>query len=131
MKPKIEKHEAVLLALYAQALHSGAFAEVTRVQMEMDANEFAWALYILQMRGWICGCVFQPPNPSSKERIMGVLRDALMLTPEGFSHAEALAKAAIGTDVRLPSDMMLHGVWNLMTNIGCSMMASLIYSWIG
>ncbi len=131
MKPEIEKHEAVLLALYAQALHGGAFCEVTRVQMEMDANEFTWALYVLQMRGWVCGCAFQPPNPSAKERVMGVLRDALMLTPEGFSRAEALARAAVGTDGHLTSGMMLHGVWNLLSNIGCGIMANVIYSWIG
>lgn len=126
----IEKHDAVLLALYAQALHGGSFSEVTRVQMEMEPGEFAWALYILQMRGMIGGCVFQPPRPASKDKIMGVLRDDLLLTPDGFNRAESLAKTAAGNDSQLTSGILLQGVWNLLANVGCGLMASAIYSWI-
>ena len=76
--PTREKWERVLLALYAEALSCGSFAEVTAKTMGMESGEFGWTLYALQMRGLIEGCRFQPPQPDSPGALMGVLRNALI-----------------------------------------------------
>lgn len=130
MTYRLDKSDALLLALYAGTLHCTGFDDVTASRMEMEKREFGWTLYILQMRGWIAGCVFQPPKPGSKDKLMGVLRDGLMLTPEGFQHAEALAKEANpehgGTVAAL-----LDGAFRALEGVGCGVMANFVFRWIG
>lgn len=121
---KREKWELVLLALYAEAIGCGSFAEVTAKTMDMGGGEFGWTLYALQMRGLITGCRFQPPQPSSAGNLMGVLRDGLMLTPQGFQQAEALLSDRKTTAARL------HAVWEILRDTGCAVMASVVYSWL-
>lgn len=120
---RMESWEKILLALYGEAIHCGSFAEVTATTMEMERREFGWTLYALQMRGLISGCVFQPPKPDAADKIMGVLRDGLMLTPQGFQAAENRFGA-------MSSTQRLHGIWELLRDTGCSVMASIIYGWI-
>ena len=120
---KREKWEMILLALYAEAIHCGSFAEVTAGTMDMTSGEFGWMLYQLQMRGMIEGCKFQPPNPCAPGCLMGVLRDGLMLTPLGFQTAEAW----LGTT---SPPACLHALWEILRDAGCGVMASVIYQWI-
>ena len=125
----MDKTDAVLLALYAGALHASGFADVTAHRMEMEKREFGWTLYILQMRGWIEGCVFQPPKPGSRDKLMGVLRDELTLTTVGFQRAEALAKEA-NPEHGETIHALLDGAFRLLENIGCGLMANFIYQWL-
>ena len=122
--PTREKWERVLLALYAEALSCGSFAEVTAKTMGMESGEFGWTLYALQMRGLIEGCRFQPPQPDSPGALMGVLSNALLLTPQGFQRAEALLAG------RETAAARLHAVWELLRDTGCAVMASIVYSWL-
>ena len=121
---KREKWELVLLALYAEAIGCGSFAEVTARTMDIGGGEFGWTLYALQMRGLITGCRFQPPQPSSAGNLMGVLRDGLMLTPQGFQQAETLLSGRGTTAARL------HAVWEILRDTGCAVMASVVYGWL-
>lgn len=146
---KREKWELVLLALYAEAIGCGSFAEVTAKTMDMGGGEFGWTLYALQMRGLITGCRFQPPQPSSAGNLMGVLRDGLMLTPQGFQQAEALLDGALCSNFqfdrsgreatwnpggiptsRKTTAARLHAVWEILRDTGCAVMASVVYSWL-
>lgn len=120
---KREKWQLILAALYAEAIHCGNFAEVNSGTMEMEPGEFSWTLYMMQMRGLIEGCIFQPPRPDSPGNLMGVLRDNLLLTPQGFQMAEAALGR--GTDTG-----RLHAVWDMLRDAGCSVMAEIIYGWI-
>lgn len=119
-----EPWQLVLLALYAEAVHCGSFAEVTAGTMDMPKGEFGWTLYILQMRGLIAGCVFQPPRPGTPGNLMGVLRSSLTLTPQGFQTAEAMLEGEESTAGRL------HAVWVLLRDMGCGVMANIVYRWI-
>lgn len=121
---KLEKWQIVLLALYAEAIHCGSFAEVTSRTMGMTSGEFGWTLYSLQMRGLIAGCVFQPPHPDTPGNLMGLLRDNLMLTPEGFQTAERLL------DAEKTADQMLHAIWCVLRDMGCGVMANIVYGWL-
>ena len=146
---KREKWELILLALYAEAIHCGSFAEVTAGTMDMTSGEFGWMLYQLQNKvenpirfssrcatadgriedssaapgGMIEGCKFQPPNPCAPGCLMGVLRDGLMLTPLGFQTAEAW----LGTT---SLSACLRALWEILRDAGCGVMASVIYQWI-
>lgn len=120
---KYEKWELILLALYAEAIHCGSFAEVTAKTMDMASGEFGWMLYQLQMRGMIEGCRFQPPDPCAPGSLMGVLRDGLMLTPQGFQAAEAQLEKANST-------ARLHALWEILRDAGCGVMASIVYGWL-
>lgn len=120
---KREKWELILLALYAEAIHCGSFAEVTAKTMDMASGEFGWTLYQLQMRGMIEDCRFHPPDPCAPGNLMGVMRDGLMLTPQGFQAAEAqLGKAN--------STARLHALWEILRDTGCGVMASIVYGWL-
>lgn len=120
---KREKWELILLALYGEAIHCGSFAEVTAKTMDMESGEFGWTLYQLQMRGMIEGCRFQPPNPCAPGGLMGVLRDGLMLTPQGFQTAEAwLGKTGCSAS--------LHALWEILRDTGCGVMAAVVYQWL-
>lgn len=119
-----EKWQMVLLALYAEAIHCGSFAEVTAGTMEMESRTFGWTLYVLQMRGLIEGCRFQPPQPGEPGQLMGVLRDGLLLTPAGFQAAEAMLGEHQTTSERL------HAVWALLRDVGCGLMANVVYAWL-
>lgn len=120
-----EKWQLVLLALYAEALHCGSFAEVTAGTMEIPKGEFGWTLYALQMRGLIAGCAFQPPRPNTPGNLMGVLRSHLALTPWGFQVAE-------GTLEQEDDDSVgrLHAIWEILRDAGCGIMANIVYRWI-
>lgn len=124
MKHKYEKWETLLMALYAEALRGGSFAEVTSASMGFSKSEFGWTLYQLQMRGLIEGCVFQPPNPDSPGSIMGVIRNRLLLTPKGFQKGDEMTADAERTDEKL----MI--VWRILRDVGCGIMANIVYSWI-
>ena len=126
---KIEKADAILLALYAGALHGEGFSGVTAAAMETEKRDFGWALYVLQMRGWISGCVFQPPGPGDRERLMGVIRDNLQLTPEGFKRAEEMAAERAPAKGRA-TGLLLQGAFELLRDIGCGVMANTIYNWL-
>lgn len=120
---KLEKWELILLALYGEAIHCGSFAEVTAKTMGMESGEFGWTLYVLQMRELVSGCRFLPPSPSTPNGLMGVLREGLMLTPQGFQTAEARLNGT-GSIARL------HGIWEILRDTGCGVMASIIYGWL-
>ena len=122
--PKYEPWEAVLAALYAQAVHFGSFAEVTAASMEMEPRVFGWVLYILQMRGLIEGCVFQPPRPQDPQKLMGVMRDALALTPKGFDAAEALLPGAGRTWEQL------REIASILAQAGSGAMAAIVQRWL-
>lgn len=122
--PKYESWEAVLSALYAQALHFGSFSEVTAASMEMEPRVFGWVLYILQMRGLIEGCVFQPPKPQDAQKLMGVMRDSLALTPKGFEAAEELLPGAGRTWEKL------KGIAEILAQAGSTIMAAVITAWL-
>ena len=119
-----EQWQLVLLALYAEAIHCGSFAEVTAGTMGISKSEFGWTLYLLQMRGLIAGCAFQPPRPNTPGNLMGVLRSNLTLTPQGFQSAEAMLEGDESTVGRL------HAVWELLRDMGCGVMANIVYRWI-
>lgn len=119
----LEGWEKALLALYAEALHCGSFAEVNRVSLGMEKCEFGWTLYLLQMRGLIEGCAFQPPKPDAAGRVMGVIRDGLLLTPRGFDMAEKMLKPGRAAEA-------LHEIWLLLRDAGASVMAAMIYEWL-
>ena len=121
---KPEKWQLVLLALYAEAIHCGSFAEVTSRTMGMEPGEFGWTLYNLQMRGLIAGCTFQPPHPDTPGNVMGLIRDSLMLTPEGFRLAERLLGAG------KTEDQALHGIWCVLRDAGCGVMANIVHGWL-
>ena len=121
---KLEGWQLILLALYAEAIHCGSFAEVTAAAMGMPGNEFGWTLYHLQMRGLIEGCRFQPPHPGTPGNLMGTLRDNLMLTPQGFQTAEALLADRRTTAERL------HAVWATLRDVGVGVMANIVYAWL-
>ena len=91
--------------------------------MEMEPGEFGWTLYQLQMRGMIAGCKFQPPQPGAPGCLMGVLRDGLMLTPQGFQAAEAMLD-------RDSDAARLHAVWEILRDVGSGVMASIVYGWL-
>lgn len=120
---ELEKWELVLLALYGEAIHCGSFAEVTAKTMGMESGVFGWTLYVLQMRGMIEGCRFLPPNPGAPDGLMSVLRDGLMLTPQGFQMAEA----RLG---ETNSAAILHRIWEILRDTGCGVMASILYGWL-
>lgn len=120
---RTEKWELILLALYAEAIHCGSFAEVTAKTMEMGSGEFGWMLYQLQMRGLIEGCRFQPPSPAAPGCLMGVLRDGLMLTPQGFQTAEGMLRQDSAA-------ARLRSVWTILRDAGCTLMASVVYGWL-
>lgn len=120
---ELEKWELVLLALYGEAIHCGSFAEVTAKTMEMESGAFGWTLYALQMRGLISGCRFLPPHPDAPGKIIGVLREGLMLTPQGFQMAEARFGET-------SSAARLHRIWEILRDTGCGVMASIIYGWL-
>lgn len=122
----MEGWEKALLALYAEAVRCGSFAEVNRTTLEMEKGEFGWTLYQLQMRGMIEGCTFQPPRPEGAGRIMGVMRDNLLLTPRGFEAAEKL----LTEDARGRRDRTLTEIWTMLRDAGAGAMAAMIYSWI-
>ena len=119
----MDNWQIVLLALYAEAIHGGSFAEVTAAALDMGKSDFGWTLYQLQMRGMIEGCRFQPPAPDSPGSVMGVIRGGLLLTPRGFETAEAMTEEQ--------SDKgRLMKLWRLLRDVGCGAMANLIYSWL-
>lgn len=120
---RYEKWQLILLALYAEVIRCGSFAEVTASVMDMGRGEFGWTMYQLQMRGHISGCVFQPPHPGAPGNLMGMIRDDLLLTPQGFQAAEAMVNR--DTDAG-----RLHAAWEIMRDVGCSVMASVIYGWL-
>ena len=122
----MEGWEKALLALYAEAVRCGSFAEVNRTTLEMEKGEFGWTLYQLQMRGMIEGCTFQPPRPEGAGCIMGVIRDNLLLTPQGFAAAETL----LTEDARGRRDRTLTEIWTMLRDAGAGAMAAMIYSWI-
>ena len=119
-----ERWQLVLLALYAEAISCGSFAEVTAGTMDIPENEFGRILYTLQVYGLIAGCVFQPPRPDTPGNLMGVLRHNLTMTPQGFQAAEAMLEgeeSAIG---------QLRAVWTILRDMGCGVMANIVYRWI-
>lgn len=118
----MQNEEKILVALYAEAIHCGNFNEVNRTTMGMESREFGWALYILQMRGLIAGCAFQPPAPGSAENLMGVIRDALILTPEGFRRAE---EHFCGSTER-----KFHKIWGFLRDAGCQIFAEIVMRWM-
>lgn len=119
----MDKWQSTLLALYAEAIHGGSFAEVTAGALNMEKGEFGWTLYQLQMRGMIEGCKFQPPEPGSAGNLMGVIRSGLLLTPKGFETAEAMT--AEETDAG-----RLNRLWSALRDVGCGVMANIIYGWL-
>lgn len=88
----MEIWQYILLALYTCPLMYRGFGDVETVVMEMDPNTFDWSLYILQMRGLISGCDFDPDVPEGY-RTIKVNREKLLLTPEGFMKAEGMLEA--------------------------------------
>lgn len=55
---------------------------------------------------------------------MGLLRRNLTLTPQGFQTAEAMLEgeeSAIG---------QLRAVWTILRDMGCGVMANIVYRWI-
>lgn len=120
-KPNDE--EIILKALYAEAIHHGDFNEVTAYKLDMDKREFGWSLYVLQLRGLIEGCKFQPPNPSSPKALMGVIRDNLALTAKGFEQVESGMSAG-------DTGAQLEMLWHFFRDIGVSVFAEQIWAWI-
>lgn len=119
-----ERWQLVLMALYAEAISCGSFAEVTAGTMDLPRNEFGWILYTLQMRGLIAGCVFQPPRPDTPGNLMGVLRSNLTMTPQGFQAAEAMLDGEESTIGQL------RAIWAILRDVGCGVMANIVYRWI-
>ena len=81
---KPDTEEIILKALYAEALMHGDFNEVTCSYLCVEHRDFCWALYVLQMRGLIEGCVFHALGGG-----MDADRQALRLTPRGFEKIES------------------------------------------
>lgn len=119
MNKTLDKWESVLLALYASAIGGRGFRDVDSKTMEMDSNEFGWTLYVLQMRGMIEGCKFQPARPGEKGQLLGVMRDNLLLTPKGFEKAEEML-------TEQNDDGRLREARTILENVGCGIMANII-----
>ena len=66
MKKDLDDWEKTLLALYAGAVSGAGFNDVRAEELGIAPEKFGWVLYILQMRGLIEGCVFQPPHPGDQ-----------------------------------------------------------------
>lgn len=124
MKKQMDSWEKILLALYAGVISGHGFGDVDYLSMEMTKNEFGWTLYILQMRGLIEGCKFQPPRPDDKEHLIGVSRTGLLLTPKGFEKAEEMLTAENDAG-------RLREVRDAMINIGCGIIANVLSKYMG
>lgn len=122
---KLDRIDGLLVALYGGVMGFDGYDSITAERMEMDKLEFGWSLYILQLRGMITGCVFQPPRPGRKEKLMGVIRDNLALTPEGFRRAEELAKEAHPEHWTTRS-ALAEGIKTILVNVGCGVMANYV-----
>ena len=120
MKTVMDNWELTLLALYAGAVSGMGFNDVTARWMEIPEQEFGWTLYIMQMRGVIEGCLFQPPRPGDPDQPMKVNRDALILTPKGFERAEAMLAAQSDGE-------RLDEIYRLMKSFRRMEMAKIIY----
>lgn len=123
MKKDLDDWEKTLLALYAGAVSGAGFNDVLAEELGIAPGKFGWVLYILQMRGLIEGCVFQPPHPGDQGQVMGVVRTGLMLTPRGFDRVEAMLEAQRDRG-------RLREVGRLLMDVGCSVMSDLIYGWM-
>ena len=120
---KPDTEEIILKALYAEAIHHGDFNEVTAQRLDMESRDFGWALYVLQMRGLIEGCKFQPPHPSTPGAVMGVIRRNLTLTAKGFEQVEN--DMGVGN-----TGERLEGLWRFFRDIGVSVFAEQIWAWM-
>ncbi len=124
MKGTYDKWESVLIALYASALSGHGFNDVNAVSMGMQKGAFGWTLYILQMRGMIEGCKFQPPKQGEPDDRIGVARGALLLTPKGFEKAEEML-------TEQSDSARLTEARSILANIGCGIMANIISRFMG
>ena len=121
---------AMLEALYAFTLNGDGFDALTADRMGQTPQAFGWSLYVMQLRGWIAGCKFQPPAPGSPDKLMGVIRSGLTLTEAGFKEAEALARERQPEHGR-SIKRLTEGAWLILKDIGCGIMANYVSRWIG
>lgn len=123
MKTVIDSWEITLIALYASAITGKGFYQVTEDRLPLRGPGLNWTLYILQMRGMIEGCEFEPPTPGDKDQIMSVERRGMLLTPKGFETAEGMLNQDCDSE-------RLHKAHELLRLARCPQMAELVYSWL-
>lgn len=113
--------DKILLALYAGVIHGSGFGDVYAGSMNVSKSEFNWSLYILQMRGLIEGCKFQPAGLCGRE--LRTQREGLLLTPKGFEKVESELESACASE-------RLHEIAKILSADEGTRMAETICRWL-